>query len=242
MRRSHSTRSLIAACAIAAAAALVPVAAASPAVADPAPPADLGAALSFIPGLISAAQNPAGTAPADIAASLRGALAAAPLPPEAKAVVESILTFIDGSGGGGPEIPVGGPVLSQFLYPTIAPGCISATGNSVAAAVAVGGPAPLPPPGPGVGQVGFVFTALGTGALAPQQAAPLTVNWVNLDTLRTGSAVLDGSAGINPQGPATLTTIADTGRGRVLAALGGSVSTAAGLPCNFLPTVVALSV
>ena len=103
------------------------------------------------------------------------------------------------------------------------------------------GPSHLPPPGPGVGQAGFVFTALGTGPVTAEQPTPLTVTWVNLDNQRRATQNLTNQARINPGGPATLSTIADTGSGRVVAVISGSIRTqpASGAPrdCNFLPTV-----
>lgn len=218
------------------------------ATAQPAPPQwPLPIAAPVVPGyeaLAALAPSIAGSVATDAAspqgqaiAQVRALLATAPLSPEVKALLERVLTFLDGSGGGGPEIPQNGPVISQFLYPTIGQGCISADADSVGAALAVPGPADLPPPGPGVGQAGFVFTALGTAPLAATQVAPLTATWINIDNGRTGATTLTGEANINPDGPATLSGIADTGPGRVFAVVAGSISTQAGITCNFLPTI-----
>lgn len=221
----------------------------APAVAGaaPAPVMPLPADVPVVPGyealaalaptLLDAAEQDAASPQSDLLMRAKVLLATAPLSDQAKRILTSIITFLDGSAGGGPDIPTDGPVISQFFYPTVGKGCISATADSVASALAVPGPAQLPPPGPGTGQTGFVFTALGTAPLADTQAAPLTANWVNVDTGRTGATVLTGAAGINPDGPATLSAIADTGKGRVLAAVSGSISTEAGITCSFLPTI-----
>ncbi|MFZ2174333.1 MAG: hypothetical protein WAW17_09900 [Rhodococcus sp. (in: high G+C Gram-positive bacteria)] len=164
------------------------------------------------------------------------------IPPELKSTLERIITFLDGSGGGGPEIPQeNAPVIAQFLYPTIGQNCIGEGQDSVGTALAVPGPAELPPPGPAAGQAAFVFTALGTQPPAPEQPNPLTVTWVNLDNQRRATQNLTDEARINPDGPATLSTIADTGPGRVVAVISGGLTTqaegSAPITCSFLPTV-----
>lgn len=208
---------------------------------------DIEALASFAPAIVGAAAGPAdvGAAPAaDLLGQARALLETAQLPDQVKSLLESVITFLDGSGGGGPELPSDGPVIAQFLYPTLGKGCISDTADSVGTALAVPGPATLPPPGPAAGQAGFVFTALGTAPLAAQQSAPLTVTWLNIDNRRSGTQDLTGAAKINADGPATLSAIADTGPGRVLSVVSGSITTqskedAAAPPrsCNFLPTI-----
>lgn len=163
-------------------------------------------------------------------------------PAPVRSTVERVITFLDGSSGGGPGIPEDGPVISQFFYPVVGNGCIGPGQNSVASALAVPGPALLPPPGPGTGQAGFVFTALGTAGAADVQEAPLQVSWFNLRTLSGGTEALDASANINPGGPTTLSAIADTGSGNVVAVIRGSISTEAGITCTFPPTLGAFSV
>jgi hypothetical protein len=175
-------------------------------------------------------------------AQAKALIANSSLPPEIKSTLSRVITFLDGSGGGGPDIPKNGPQIAQFLYPTLGRDCIGDGGDSVGAALAVPGPAQLPPPGPKQGQVGFVFTALGTDLPAAQQDKPLTVTWLNLDTRKTATQNLTDKAQINhPDGPATLSTIADTGPGRVVAVLSGSLTTQAEgkapITCSFLPTV-----
>lgn len=163
------------------------------------------------------------------------------LPPQIKATLERIVTFLDGSAGGGPGIPQDGPAIAQFLYPSIGKGCISPTEDSVGTALAVPGPAQLPPPGPKPGQSGFVFTALGTGPDLEAPERPLTVQWLNLDTHKSGVQPLTNAATINPAGPATVSTIADTGPGRIVAVIDGDLTSksAAGQPhtCQFVPTL-----
>lgn len=230
-----------AACAVAAPG----VAAAQPALPIPSDPQVVPgyeALAALAPSLLDAAAVDAANPQNELLARAKQLLDTAPLSPDAKRILTSIITFLDGSRGGGPEIPQDGPVIAQFLYPTVGRGCISPTADSVGAALAVPGPAELPPPGPAAGTAGFVFTALGTAPLADRQVAPLTAQWVNVDTGRTGATALTGAANINPDGPATLSAIADTGRGRVLAAISGSISTDAGITCSFLPTVGAFVV
>ncbi|ATL70384.1 Rv1157c family protein [Nocardia terpenica] len=169
-------------------------------------------------------------------------LEAAGLPPQVKQTLQAIIAFLTGSNGGGPDIPKNGPVIAQFLYPTIGKNCIGAGADSVGTALAVPGPAELPPPGPHGGQAGFVFTALGTKGVTPQQNPPMTVQWLNLDTHQGGVLPLTDEAHINPDGPATLTAIADTGPGRVAAVVAGSLTTQpapdqAPITCSFLPTM-----
>jgi hypothetical protein len=210
--------------------------------------AQVEALASFAPAIMGAAAGPtdvAAGAQGDLLAQARALLANAALPPQVKSTLETVITFLDGSGGGGPELPpADGPVIAQFLYPTIGKGCISDSADSVGTALAVPGPATLPPPGPPAGQAGFVFTALGTAPAAAAQEAPLTATWLNLDNRRTGSVDLTNASNINPDGPATLSAIADTGPGRVLAVVSGSITTqskedpaAPARTCGFLPTI-----
>ncbi|AII05113.1 MULTISPECIES: Rv1157c family protein [Rhodococcus] len=245
--RTRGMRRAVTALAVAAAAAMAVPAQAS---AQPTPPPvpegiPVEMLASFAPAIIGAA---AGTE--DIAAGpqdaildqARNLLEAPGIPPELKSTLERVITFLDGSGGGGPEIPQeNAPVIAQFLYPTIGKGCIGEGADSVGTALAVPGPAQLPPPGPKAGQAGFVFTALGTSSVAAEQPNPLTVTWINLDNQRRATQNLTNEAKINPDGPATLSAIADTGPGRVLAVVSGGLTTqkegAAPITCSFLPTV-----
>ncbi|KAA0022618.1 Rv1157c family protein [Antrihabitans cavernicola] len=249
MLRTRGTRKVVTALAIAAAAAIVaPTTAAADQAPTPPPAVPQGipvdALASLAPAIIGAVAGPADIADGPQASLLDQAkqiLATADLPPQIKTTLESVITFLDGSGGGGPALPKNGPTIAQFLYPTIGKGCISDTADSVGTALAVPGPGKLPPPGPGAGQAGFVFTALGTKPATPDQANPMTVTWLNLDNRRSATQNLTDAAKINPDGPATLSAIADTGPGRVVAVVSGSLTTAAAdaapRTCTFLPTV-----
>ncbi|WP_051027350.1 Rv1157c family protein [Nocardia higoensis] len=205
-------------------------------------PVDAIAALA--PAIAGAIAGPADIAEgpqAAILAQARALLATLNLPPQIKSTLERIITFLDGSGGGGPDLPKNGPAIAQFLYPSIGKACISDSGDSIGTALAVTGPAELPPPGPKAGQTGFVFTALGTKSPTAEQNPPLTVQWLNLDTRQSGVAQLTDEAKINPGGPATLSAIVDTGHGRIAAVIGGSLTTKAEgaepRTCSFLPTL-----
>ncbi|WP_328387959.1 Rv1157c family protein [Nocardia sp. NBC_00416] len=205
-------------------------------------PVDVLAALA--PAIVNApvAKDVAAPGPqATILAQARALLDTVNLPPQIKSTLERVITFLDGSGGGGPDIPESGPAIAQFLYPTIGQGCIAPSGDSVGTALAVPGPAQLPPPGPAAGQTGFVFTALGTERPTAEQVKPMTVQWRNLDTGASGSQVLTDEAKINPDGPATLSAIANTGSGRIVAVIGGGLTTQAteteARTCTFMPTL-----
>ncbi|RDI68521.1 Rv1157c family protein [Nocardia pseudobrasiliensis] len=253
MLRSRGTRFALSVLALTAGTAL---AASTTAVAAPAPkpqesatvplvpegvPVDALAALA--PAIVgAAAQNIASPGQQTILDQAEAILDSAGLPPQIKKTLQAIIAFLTGSNGGGPDIPKNGPTIAQFLYPSIGRGCIGPGADSVGTALAVPGPAELPPPGPQANQAGFVFTALGTKGLTPQQNAPMTVQWFNIDTQRGGTLALTDEAHINPDGPATLTAIADTGPGRIVAVVAGSLTTqpAADQPpitCSFLPTL-----
>ncbi|MFF0815357.1 hypothetical protein ACFYVR_09430 [Rhodococcus sp. NPDC003318] len=250
MLRTRATRTSIIALAVAAVAFAVPAGASAETTAPRIPDGlNIEALASLAPAIIGAAAGPADLAATDVAnpqadllAQAKALLEASNLPPETKATLERVITFLDGSGGGGPELPPeSGPVISQFLYPTIGKGCIGGTSDSVGAALAVPGPAHLPPPGPKAGEAGFVFTALGTSKATEKQPVPLVVDWVNIDHPKNGRTELTTASRINPDGPATLSGIAETGQGRVLAVVSGGLTTetegGAAVTCSFLPTV-----
>ena len=207
---------------------------------------EIEAFAAFVPAILGAAAGPADIQQPEplqsLLATARELVENANLPENVKSTLLRVITFLDGSGGGGPAIPEDGPVIAQFLYPTVGFGCISEEGNSIGAALAVPGPALLPPPGVGPGQAGFVFTALGTPIPTAEQPVPMTVTWLNLDNRRSETQNLTDAAKINhPDGPAALTTIADTGPGRVVAVISGGLTTQAEgeapRSCTFLPTV-----
>ncbi|MEU5841876.1 hypothetical protein [Rhodococcus sp. NPDC047139] len=205
---------------------------------------EVEALASLAPAILGAAAGPADVADGknDLLAQAKELLANSELPESVKSTLERVITFLDGSGGGGPEIPDPGTVaISQFLYPTIGQDCIGDGQDSVGTALAVAGPSKLPPPGPAAGQTGFVFTALGTAPAASTQAQPLTLSWINVSNGRTGTQPLTNDAQINPDGPTTLSAIADTGSGQVLAVISGGITTQEegedARSCSFLPTV-----
>ncbi|MCT7657006.1 Rv1157c family protein [Mycobacterium deserti] len=134
--------------------------------------------------------------------------------------------------GFGPDAPP----TQDFMYPSISNGCLKDGGNVLATAISVAGPAKIPAPGPAAGQTAYVFTAIGTPGPAAEQRLPLNVTWVNLTTGKSGSATLQPRSDINPQGPTTLTAIADTGSGSIISTIFGQVTTTE-KQCQFMPTI-----
>ncbi|UNB54266.1 hypothetical protein [Mycolicibacterium sp. YH-1] len=134
--------------------------------------------------------------------------------------------------GFGPDAPV----TQEFMYPSISNGCMSDGGNVLATAISVAGPAKIPSPGPVAGQTAYVFTAMGTPGPAAEQKLPLNVTWVNLTTGKSGTATLKPQADINPEGPTTLTAIAETGSGSIMSTIFGQVTTTE-KQCQFMPTI-----
>ncbi|HZC09059.1 MAG TPA: hypothetical protein VE485_03360 [Mycobacterium sp.] len=128
------------------------------------------------------------------------------------------------------------PPTQEFMYPSISNGCSTDGGNVLATALSVAGPAKIPTPGPAAGQTAYVFTAIGTPGPADVQKLPLNVTWVNLTTGKSGSATLKPQRDINPDGPTTLTVIADTGSGSVMSTIFGQVTTK-DKQCQFMPTI-----
>jgi hypothetical protein len=128
------------------------------------------------------------------------------------------------------------PPTQDFMYPSIGTACLADGGNSIATALSVAGPAKIPTPGPRAGQTAYVFTAVGTPGPADVQKLPLNVTWVNLTTGKSGSATLKSQPDINPDGPTTLTAIADTGSGSILSTIFGQVTTK-DKQCQFMPTI-----
>lgn len=162
------------------------------------------------------------------------------VPAEVGNTLRTAVQFFAGTGElGGPALPADAPQFTQFYWPTVSDNCIGQGLHSTASAIAVPGPAASPAPGAGSGETTFVFTALGTPAAAREQGQ-MQVYWVNLTSLRTGVTPLD-NYGINPAGPATLSATADTGSGRVLAVVHGSVRTVDNV-CPFAPTAASIDV
>ncbi|MGB3303818.1 hypothetical protein [Gordonia sp. (in: high G+C Gram-positive bacteria)] len=139
-----------------------------------------------------------------------------------------------------PDIPTGPnkPRIQQFLYPTLGFGCMPGGGNSVGMALVTAGPQKAPAPGPKKGQAGYVYTSLGTG---PAMRTALTVSWLNIDNGRTGQQNLRPNPKINAtKGPGTFTAIANTGRGRIVSTIYGTVTTKTKgrvISCGIAPTI-----
>ena len=158
---------------------------------------------------------------------------AAPAPaPEGAEPVAAPAPAPEGQPGFGPDAPP----TQDFMYPSISNGCLADGGNVLATAISVAGPAKIPMPGPKAGQTAYVFTAVGTPGPAAEQKLPLNVTWVNLTTGRSGSATLQPRPDINPEGPTTLTAIADTGSGSIMSTIFGQVTTTE-KQCQFMPTI-----
>jgi hypothetical protein len=166
---------------------------------------------------------PAPAAPAPAAAPVPGS----PAPEAARAPAAPAA-----APGFGPEAPP----TQDFMYPSIGTNCLADGSNAIATALSVAGPAKIPLPGPGPGQTAYVFTAVGTPGPAEVQKLPLNVTWVNLTTGRSGSVTLKPRTDINPDGPTTLTAIADTGSGSIMSTIFGQVTTKE-KQCQFMPTI-----
>ena len=120
--------------------------------------------------------------------------------------------------------------------PRSAPIALRTAASAIATALSVAGPAKIPTPGPGPGQTAYVFTAVGTPGPAEVQKLPLNVTWVNLTTGKSGTVTLKPRTDINPDGPTTLTAIADTGSGSIMSTIFGQVTTKE-KQCQFMPTI-----
>jgi len=171
---------------------------------------------------------PAPGAPAPVAAPAPGPVPApaaelAPAPGAAPAAA---------APGYGPNAPI----TQDFMYPSIGSNCLADGSSAIAAALSVAGPATIPLPGPQAGQTAYVFTAVGTPGPAEVQKLPLNVTWVNLTTGKSGTVTLKPRTDINPDGPTTLTGIADTGSGSIMSTIFGQVTTKE-KQCQFLPTI-----
>ncbi len=183
-----------------------------------------------------AAPAPAPPAPAGAPAPASPAPQAAPVaapPPEAAPSPDPAPAAAPAAAPGfGPDAPP----TQDFMYPSIGTNCLTDGSNSIATALSVAGPAKIPLPGPGPGQTAYVFTAVGTPGPAEVQKLPLNVTWVNLTTGKSGSVTLKPRPDINPDGPTTLTAIADTGSGSLMSTIFGQVTTKE-KQCQFMPTI-----
>ena len=223
---------------VASAALTVALAAGASALPTPAQAAPAPAALSAGP---SAIVDPLGRPTPQVQRAVTDFANRPGVPTQVRDALLSGLAFLAGTGdtSGGPALPVNGPDFRQGFWPTVSPNCMGPGMHSTGSLIAVPGPARIPVPAPRAGQATFVFTALGTKAASPAQGA-MRVHWINLSNLRAGVTPLDNK-GINPTGPATLSNVADTGSGPVLAVVSGAVNTG-GRSCGFAPTALSVTV
>lgn len=186
------------------------------------------AAQAAPPAVTSPAAVPAPSTAAPVTAPVAAPATSGPAP----AVTPTPAATPATAPGFGPDTPP----TQDFMYPSIGTNCLGEGSNSIASALSVAGPAKIPTPGPGPGQTAYVFTAIGTPGPAETQKLPLNVTWVNLTTGKSGSATLKPRSDINPDGPTTLTVIADTGSGSIMSTIFGQVSTK-DRQCQFMPTI-----
>jgi len=190
------------------------------------PPAAAPPVAAPVPSANAPVVAPAPAPPAPVAAPAPAppapAVAPAPAPGAAPAAAP----------GFGPDAPP----TQDFMYPSIGTNCLADGSSSIATALSVAGPAKIPTPGPGPGQTAYVFTAVGTPGPAEVQKLPLNVTWVNLTTGKSGTIALKPRSDINPDGPTTLTAIADTGSGSIMSTIFGQVTTK-DRQCQFMPTI-----
>lgn len=261
----RAARVIIAATAFAAATSLaIPAAHAAPAKPESAAQVDqraLDSMGAFAPAIIGsvATPGPDGKVNADLLNQAR-ALAEAPgVPTQVQGMWQSVMDFIGEPGRkqlvaeqrkeaakpGDPEIPQGPskPKIQEFLYPTLGIGCQGGPNfnASMGRALVTAGPQAAPAPGPKRGQAGYVYTSLGTGPAINNPSRKLWVNWLNIDTGRTGQTQLKRNEKINvKEGPGTFTAIAKTGKGRVISAIYGDVTTKTNKKvrsCTIAPTI-----
>ncbi|MDP8014986.1 Rv1157c family protein [Prescottella equi] len=135
-------------------------------------------------------------------------------------------------------------VVQPFLYDTSASDCLlpNALGDdSIGVAQAIAGPAvdtSLPTPVIPPGTVNVLFSGLGTSTSSPFRGDPMTVSWLNLNTMRSGTAPLFQERPAD--GPRALSNTVETGRGTVVFLVSGSMidNTSRDLPaCDFAPVV-----
>jgi hypothetical protein len=186
---------------------------------------------------------PAATPPASAPAPGTPAPAAAPGPGPAPAPAAALVPAPNPAPAPGaapaaaaPGYGPNAPITQDFMYPSIGSNCLADGSSAIAAALSVAGPATIPLPGPQSGQTAYVFTAVGTPGPAEVQKLPLNVTWVNLTTGKSGTVTLKPRTDINPDGPTTLTGIADTGSGSIMSTIFGQVTTKE-KQCQFLPTI-----
>lgn len=199
-------------------------------------PAHAAGPVEAAPPAVEAAPAPAPEAAPALAPEAAPAPAPAAAPAPAPEAVPAPAPAPAPAPGAAPDYGPDAPVVQDFMYPSIGNGCMKDGGNVLATAISVAGPAKIPAPGPAPGQTAYVFTAMGTSGPAAEQKLPLNVTWVNLTTGKSGTATLKPQADINPEGPTTLTAIADTGAGSIMSTIFGQVTTTE-KQCQFMPTI-----
>lgn len=159
-------------------------------------------------------------------AQVEAVLDSGAVPEDVAPLIEAALGFLAGDGEPGTDIPQDDIELAQFLPPMISQGCPSEDDTSFGMATSVPGPEELPmyPYPPGDGQTGFIFTGLGSGSLADEQQAEMTVHWINPLQFSYGSTTLEDH-GLNPDGPGTVNGVGDTGNGLIFAVMEGGITT-----------------
>lgn len=195
-------------------------------------------------------QAPAAAQPVDDVAAVRTALYGG-MPIGAR-TAQSILTTLGRVVAGEPRnsyFPrsahlVEG-VVQPFLYDTTAADCLppgfGARDDSSGIAQAIAGPAvdtSLPVPVIPPGTVNVLFNAMNTSKSEPFRQDPVTVSWLNLNTMRSGVAPLYQERPADH--PRTLSNTIETGRGTVVFVVSGTVldNTSRDLPpCDYAPVV-----
>ncbi|SER76342.1 Rv1157c family protein [Corynebacterium cystitidis] len=162
------------------------------------------------------------------------------VPADVENALRTAAAFYSGQGEpGGPPLPEDAPPFTQFYWPTVSSDCMGPGLHSTASAIVVPGPSTDVRPQPGAGQATFIFTALGTPAAAPDQGL-MNVYWLNTTTFQSGVTPL-GNNGINKTGPTTLSGLAHTGHGTVIAVVTGAAKTDSNT-CSFAPTAAVFNV
>ncbi|MDH6283801.1 hypothetical protein [Prescottella agglutinans] len=208
----------------------------------------IAASVGILVGIVS--QTPAAAQPIDDMAAVQSALHGG-MPVGAR-TAQSIVTTLGRIAASEPRYNffprsahlVEG-VVQPFLYDTAAAECLSPgfgdRNYSVGVAQAIAGPAvdtSLPVPVIPPGTVNILFNAMNTAKSDPFQSDPLTVSWLNLDTMRSGVAPLYQERPADH--PRTLSNTIETGRGTVVFVVSGSVldNTSRNLPpCDYAPVV-----
>jgi len=208
----------------------------------------VAASVGILVGIVS--QTPATAQPIDDMTAVQSALHGG-MPVGAR-TAQSIVTTLGRIAAGEPRYNffprsahlVEG-VVQPFLYDTAAADCLPPgfgdRDDSVGVAQAIAGPAvdtSLPVPVIPPGTVNVLFNAMNTAKSEPFQPDPLTVAWLNLNTMRSGVVPLYQERPADY--PRTLSTTIETGRGTVVFVVTGSVldNTSRNLPpCDYAPVV-----